>query len=255
MGEQARNHTRLARRTAWWALLLGLTLVTVLAVGSLPVLAQPQAQPVGTVLRVANTDGDRLNLRAGPSTTQTIVAGIEPGAMLTVTGAAQTAGGIRWLPVRTATGQTGWVSDQFVTVVTTPVPLPAPTRAPAPTSTPSGPAAQPAGIEAPLIPAGGPLEIEAKLKFPEMDGREQEITVWVTRDGLPVPGVIVTLETVDGDDAEDDERFRSLDPTNEEGRTRSTFDVRNEKGTVELKILAVAPDGSAGQSTVSYFRR
>lgn len=67
-----------------------------------------------------------------------------------------------------------------------------------------------------------------------------------------MPGVIVTLESSDG---EDGERFRQLDPTNGEGRTRRLFDVRQEKGTVELQVEAVAPDGGEGRTIVSYFRR
>ena len=121
-----------------------------------------------------------------------------------------------------------------------------------PATAPSGVVSVPFGQSEGTSQKGRPIEVEAKLKFPEVQGREQEITVWVTRDGVPVPGALVTLESSDGDD---DERFRQLDPTNEEGRTRRSFDVRREKGTVELQVEAVAPDGGEGRAIVSYFRR
>jgi hypothetical protein len=167
---------------------------------------------------------------------------------MTVTGMSQMAEGMRWLPVRTADGKTGWVSAQYVQLASTPTPTPARVAEATPT-----PATAPAASAASPTPATGrPLTVEAKIKYPEVQGRDQEITVWVTRDGVPVPGVIVTLETSDGDD---EEHFRQLDPTDENGRTRRSFDVRHEKGTVELRVQAVAPDGGEGQTIVSYFRR
>jgi hypothetical protein len=132
---------------------------------------------------------------------------------------------------------------------------PTPTRTPTPQPTPTSsevPSAAGASSDDGGEAKGRPIEVEAKLKYPELDGRQQEITVWVTRDGAPVEGATVTLETDDGDD---DEKFRELDPTDEEGRTRRSFDVRDEKGTVELQVEAVAPDGGEGRTIVSYFRR
>lgn len=214
--------------------------------------AQAENAAPGSTVRVANTDGVRLNLRTGPSADQMIVAQLEPGTMLTVTGAGQSPGGTRWLPVKTATGQSGWVSAQYVQLVSTPTPTP--TRTPTPDATApavsSGPSAE-GGPSATPVP-GRPLTLEVKLKYPEVQGREQEITVWVTRDSLPVPGVLVTVQSLNGDD---DERFVELDPTDEEGRARRSFDIRREKGAVELVVRAVAPDGGEGQTTVSYFRR
>jgi uncharacterized protein YraI len=214
-------------------------------------LAQTESFPTGATVRVANTDGQNLNLRAGPSVQQSIVARLPAGETLTVTGASRTAEGMRWLPVRTAAAQTGWVASDYVILQSAPpTPTRTPTPQPTPTSSvvPSAGASSSEGSEA----KGQPVEVEAKLKFPELDGRQQEITVWVTRDGVPIQGATVTLETDDGDD---DEKFRELDPTNEEGRTRRSFDVRDEKGTVELRVEAVAPDGGEGRTIVSYFRR
>ena len=219
--------------------------------------AQTDGPPVGSAVRVAHTEGQRLNLRAGPATDQPILARLPAGETLTVTGAARTLGATRWLPVRTAAGQEGWVSTEFVVLLAPGAPAPQPVAESAPQSSPGsvgstrGPAEQ-TTHDSRAEPKGGSVEVEAKLKYPEVKGRDQEITVWVTRNGAPVPGAIVTLESSDGDDGE---RFRELDPTDAEGRTRRTFDVRLEKGTVELQVEAVAPDGGEGRSIVSYFRR
>jgi uncharacterized protein YraI len=252
MGEAGRTSrgTPVRRRIVMAALACALT--AVLASGGSDVLAQAEAPAPGTVVRVANTDGQALNLRAGPSTEQPILARLAVGEALTVTGTPSGTGSIRWLPVRTGGGQDGWVAADFVAVASTRAP--APTRAPesTPTLTPVGAVADATERRERDGPTGRPVDVEAKLKYPELSGREQEIRVWVTRAGAPVPGAIVTLETSDGDD---DERFRQLDPTNDEGWTRRVFDVRREKGTVELRVEAVAPDGGEGRTVVSYFRR
>jgi uncharacterized protein YraI len=227
-----------------------LTYVLLLVLGETGVLAQADAAGPGTRVRVANTDGQSLNLRAGPSTDQPIVTKVASGETLTVTGPASVLGSTRWLPVRTAGGQSGWVSASYVIVVGTPTPTPTRVVEGAPTLTLAS--ASPTPSERRDGEKGRPVEVEAKLKFPEVKGREQEITVWVTRNGAPVPGALVTLETSDGDD---EEHFRQLDPTNNEGWTRREFDVRHEKGTVELQVEAVAPDGGEGRAVVTYFRR
>jgi hypothetical protein len=232
-----------------------------LAVLVSPVLAPTAAQaqsdgpPASAVVMVSNTDGQRLNLRAGPASDQPIVARLAPGEILIVTGPGRTVGITLWVPVRTSTNQPGWVSAEFVVLLSPPPPAAAtlaetaPTRASASSNSNS---TERASLSQRSETKGGPVDVEAKLKFPEVKGREQEITVWVTRHGLPVPGAIVTLESSDG---EDGERFRELDPTNDEGRTRRLFDVRHEKGTVEIQVEAVAPDGGEGRTIVSYFRR
>jgi hypothetical protein len=93
--------------------------------------------------------------------------------------------------------------------------------------------------------------IEAKVKYPEAKGRHQEVTVWVTRNGVPVPDATVTLFAED----DEDEPVRILEPTNGNGMTRREFAIGKEKGGIELIIHVVAPDGATGRSSVSYFRR
>jgi hypothetical protein len=95
------------------------------------------------------------------------------------------------------------------------------------------------------------VQIETKLKYPEAKGRHQEITIWVTRDGVPISGAIVTIFTED----DEDEPMRVLEPTNADGRTRREFAIGKVKGSIELVVSAVAPDGGSGRTTASYFRR
>lgn len=234
---------------------LVLVLASILVLTAPSALAQVDGPPVGSVVLVANTDGQRLNLRAGPATDQPILVRLLAGEKLTVTGAARTVGMTRWLPVNAPAGQAGWVSAEFVVLLSTPSPtnpsLAERTPGPPLIGSAGGPSEQ-TEHDSRGVARGGAVEVEAKLKFPEAKGRDQEITVWVTRDGVPVPGAVVTLESSDGDD---EERFRQLDPTNDEGWTRRTFDVRHEKGTVELQVEAVTPDGGEGRTIVSYFKR
>jgi uncharacterized protein YraI len=239
------------QRTAWLVLAAVTWLLTIAAApATSSVLAQGDTIPAGSTVRVANTDGDTLNLRAGPSSDQSAVTQLDPGASLTVTGPMQPIGGVRWIPVRTASGQAGYVSAQYVQVVSTPMPTATRTPQPEPTPRPTVVTSESTPIATPQL--GLPLTVEAKLKHPEVQGNEQEITVWITRNGVAVPEALVTVQTVNGDDQE---KFEELEPTNEEGRARRSFNVRREKGTVELIVRATAPDGGVGETTVSYFRR
>lgn len=235
---------------------LVLAVVASLVLTSSPALAQGASPPVGSVVMVSNTDGQRLNLRAGPASDQPILARLPAGEILTVTGPGRTVGTTLWVPVQSSAGHTGWVSAEFVVLIGAPAPSSAPVAATPASSVAavgsSSDSTERANLSQRTEATGGPVEVEAKLKFPEVKGRDQEITVWVTRAGVPVPGAIVTLESSDG---EEGERFRQLDPTNDEGRTRRVFDVRHEKGTVEIQVEAVAPDGGEGRAIVSYFRR
>jgi uncharacterized protein YraI len=250
-------------RGAWISRAVAIALIVMETCALLPMTASAQSEgpSSGSTVRVVNTDGQSLNVRAGAGTDQAIVVKVPSGAMLTVTGAARTVGTVRWLPVRTAAGQAGWVSAEFVVLASAPSSPAAPTAAQSlptdPASLAASEASERAAAERTNLSErterqGRPVQVEAKLKYPETNGRQQEITVWVTRDGAPVPGAIVTLETSDGDE---DERFRELDPTDAEGRTRRAFDVRHEKGTVELQVEAVAPDGGEGRTVASYFKR
>jgi len=224
-------------------------LIAAVAVAVTLVAAQALDPPPGSVVRVANTDGSALNLRAGPSTGDEVVAQLSEGDLLTVTAAGRTIADTRWLPIRAGDGPSGWVSSQFTAVVSTPVP---PTPAPSPVALAAEPPRESVTVPPTATPVPAlPVEIEARLKYPEARQREQEVTIWVTRNGAPVPGAIVYIKSDSGDDEVD----RILEPTDEEGRTRRVFSVKKDKGTVYLTITAIAPDGGEGSMTTSYFRR
>jgi len=253
-----RRQDTLADRHVGWRVLLAVVLALILGqAGNVTgVLAQSEPFPTGATVRVANTDGQHLNLREGPSAQQTVMARLPAGETLTVTGASRMAEGLRWLPVRTSTAQTGWVAADYVTLVSAPTPSPTPLPSPTPVPPQGTPVANSEGTHR-SDSKGRPVEVEAKLKYPELDGNKQEITVWVTRDGVSIVGATVTVEASDGDEDDEgqDKHFREMDPTDEEGRTRRSFDVRRERGTVELQVEAVAPDGGEGRTVVTYFRR
>src|SRR5688572_25158494 len=87
------------------ATLLVLAALASLTMSPEPASAQVAGPPVGSMMMVSNTGGQRLNLRAGPSAHQPILARLNPGEILTVTGTGQTVGITLWLPVRPSVGQ------------------------------------------------------------------------------------------------------------------------------------------------------
>ena len=58
---------------------------------------------------MANTDGEALNLRAGPASTETVVAQLAPDQVVTVIGAPQTVGMTRW-QVRESSRELVWAA-------------------------------------------------------------------------------------------------------------------------------------------------
>jgi len=257
----------------------GLTLILSAAMvsGSPTAQAQGDAPPADGLIVVPGADGAPVGLRSGPAVDQPVIASLVPYEVVAPLGQAITDGTTRWLPVKTAANQVGWVSEQYVapasaasTVASaSPEPVIAETLPTPPSSEPvvaegllpppplpSSPiplassAPEAATASAPLLPVR-PLAIETKLKYPEAKGRHQEITIWVTRDGVPVPGAMVTISTED----DEDEPLRVLEPTNADGRTRREFAIGREKGSIELMVSAVAPDGGEGRTTATYFRR
>jgi hypothetical protein len=228
--------------------------------------AQAQSEPVPPdgLLRASSPDGQPLALMLGPSYDQPVVVWVQHDEPLTVVGNPLTVGTTRWMPVRTTGNQVGWIVDQYVVAAILPTPLPQPSPELAlggPPPPPAAPPPEPLTASIPLAPPaptvesrperGRPLEIEAKVKYPEAKGRHQEVTIWVTRDGAPIQGATVTIFTED----DEDEPLRVLELTNSEGRTRREFAIGKEKGSIELVVSATAPDGGSGRTTVTYFRR
>ena len=237
--------------------LLALAVGALVLLGPFGVAAQSADLPVGSTARVVDTGGVGLNLRSAPSRAGVVVARLPEGTVLDVTGPEQAGDGLRWIPVREPEGKTGWVAAQYLAaipgVVATGGPpsvgAATPTAVPTPRAT-ATPAPAPA-TPLPTPTPGPPVDVDARLKFPETDHRDQGITVTVTRFGVPVPDARVWLTVEDSDPL----LVRELPPTNFEGQTARTFDIRREKGTVILLVTAEAPDGGKGRQTVSFFRR
>jgi hypothetical protein len=264
MSQQSRqqvDRVKLRRRRPPVTRLLGFVVLALalLVPGSALVRAQTDQLAIGSVAWVANTDGEPLNLRAGPSPDETVVARLDPDEAVTVIAAAQVVGTTRWIPVKTANGVLGWVADAYLvaTVVAAPAPsptadvaqaeLPPPLPSPEPMTASSLSTVQSAQQAVP----GGPLDVEVKVKYPEAKGRHQEVTIWVTRNGAPVQDATVTMTIPEDEDQE----VMILDPTNEEGRTYREFTFGRTKGTVTVMFTAESPDGSKGQAEASYFVR
>ncbi|MCE5260277.1 MAG: SH3 domain-containing protein [Chloroflexi bacterium] len=74
----------------------------------------PAAMAIGAKAKVINTGGSGLNMRAGPSTSQTRVKTLADGALVEIVGGPQTADGFTWYQVKDSSGTIGWVVDQFL---------------------------------------------------------------------------------------------------------------------------------------------
>ena len=67
----------------------------------------------GATVVVANTDGAGVNLRDSPSTSGELIATLEEGTELTITGESVTADGYTWWPVE-GDGLEGYVVEDFI---------------------------------------------------------------------------------------------------------------------------------------------
>ncbi len=98
----------------------------------------PGQYPVNSTVRVVEGP---LNFRSGPTTGASIIALLQNGTTLTVTGGTQTANGYTWYPVRSTVYGNGWVVSTGLAsgggTTPTPTPNPSPSTPPA-TGYPSG---------------------------------------------------------------------------------------------------------------------
>ena len=202
---------------------VGLMVSATMASGSPPVQAQGDGAPADGLLVVPGADGGPVGLRLGPAPDQPVVATLVPYELVVPLGPVHHDGATRWLTVKTSRNHVGWIDGQYLAAVgaisppASPSPEPLLAEAPPPASVPApadattpaavGEAAPPALVPPPALASasastspstatvaeappqpGRPVEVETKLKFPEAKGRHQEVTVWVTRDGVPVSG-------------------------------------------------------------------
>ncbi len=77
----------------------------------------PPPKPTPTVsasLKIANTDGQGVRLRATPSTNAEILATLNEGAVVHTEDGETQADGFTWRKVRDDRGRVGWVPDRFL---------------------------------------------------------------------------------------------------------------------------------------------
>jgi hypothetical protein len=77
----------------------------------------PQPTPVVERVKVFNTRGAGVNLRATASEKGQRLKSMPEGAVLEIVGTDQTANGLTWRNVRDASGTSGWMAGQFLTRV------------------------------------------------------------------------------------------------------------------------------------------
>ena len=80
-----------------------------------PARTTAQAAPSGSLLRVANTDGQGVRLRAEPNRQARSLALLPDGTKVEARGQSEAHGGLSWRPVRTASGAEGWMAADFLT--------------------------------------------------------------------------------------------------------------------------------------------
>ncbi len=80
----------------------------------IPPPSPPAPEPVVERLKVANTNGSGVNLRARAGERGQRLKTMPEGAALEVIGANETADGIIWRNVKDASGTSGWVAGKFV---------------------------------------------------------------------------------------------------------------------------------------------
>ena len=73
-----------------------------------------EGPPSASALRVANTGGQGVNLRAEPGTTSRRLALLREGAVLEIVGPDRQVGGRTWRNVRESGGPSGWVATEFL---------------------------------------------------------------------------------------------------------------------------------------------
>jgi hypothetical protein len=76
--------------------------------------AARSATDAGTLLRVANTDGQGVRLRAEPSRQARSITLVPDGTPVEAVGPAEQHGGLAWQPVRIGDGRRGWMAADFL---------------------------------------------------------------------------------------------------------------------------------------------
>jgi hypothetical protein len=207
----------------------------------------------GPKVRVANTDGSGLRLRAQPSLTAAITARLAEGTVLDVVGEDKQVNGVTWKNVKGGPGNhTGWVSAQYVvsaagggsatTTSTT-------QTASSATATPGSSAANSGSAPTPppsTSATGESLKINVSVKKTKVaKGQEQTVDIVVSKNDQPVSGAQVTVKTNTGETP-------NAPPTDGSGKTSVSWKTTGSPGFIGVGVSAVTSDGSAGVGGASF---
>jgi hypothetical protein len=209
----------------------------------------------GAKVRVANTGGTGLRLRAQPSLTAAITARLADGTTLDVVGEDKQANGITWKNVKGGAGNnTGWVSAQYVVPATGGggATTTSTTQTSARTTTTGAPATGTSTTPPPSTSTTGEsLQVVVNVKNAQLKkGQEQVVDILVTKNGQPVSGAQVTAKT--SPTAETPEAR----PTDSSGKTSvkwtPSMPPASAAPLVGVGVSAVTADGSAGVGGASF---
>jgi hypothetical protein len=75
---------------------------------------QPPAAPATSSRQVVGTEGAGLQLRAAPGLAAEVVGTLSEGTQLSVSGDGVVVDGLVWLQARDASGQVGWVAEEYL---------------------------------------------------------------------------------------------------------------------------------------------
>jgi hypothetical protein len=82
---------------------------------ALDVQSQPRSDDSdGRIMRIVNTDGEGVRLRAQPSRAAQAITVVPPDAKVEASGPAEAHGDLTWQHVRTQDGKEGWIAADFL---------------------------------------------------------------------------------------------------------------------------------------------
>ena len=220
----------------------------------------------GEKVRVANTGGTGVRMRAEASKTAKVAAVLPDGTTLEIVGPNKQADGLTWRNVRVAGDGRGWVAADYLVAVagsssaTTTQASAAPPQAaasPSPTTTTtsappasSPPAAAPPAASAPpttTSPGGEVLKVDVTVKNAKIKaGGDQSVEIAVTKNGQPIPSAQVTVKT-----SPSGETLPST-PTDGSGKSTMTWKPTGSPGFIGVGVSGIGADGSAGVGGASF---
>jgi hypothetical protein len=216
----------------------------------------------GPRVRVANTGGTGVRMRAQPSTTAPIAGRLADGTVLEIVGEDKVADGHTWRNVRAPGDGRGWVASEYLVNVSggtattsssgqpsTAQSAPAATGSPAASAAPAstGAATSSAASAGASTGATDVLKVEVSVKQAKVaPGAEQTVDITVTKGGQPVSGAQVTVKTSPTGETP------TAPATDASGKTSVKWKPTGTPGFIGVGVSAVGADGVAGVGGASF---